>query len=140
MEQKNIERKLRAWFALMLKKYTWLSIKFEFNKEYKCYLVSFSPSSKSTQDEDFCRDVLDFEDKINEEYEFDAPLFCDDEDLFELSSNAEVLSNLAFSTFAREFSAKMTRFNLQDVFVQNTDTEVDSDEFCYDNQKYDMAA
>ena len=91
MYQKEIKEKLKEWFALMQHKYTWLSIKVEYSDKYCCYLISFTPSSKSIINEEFCRDVLDFEDMINEEYELDAPLFCDGEDLFKLSDNAEIL-------------------------------------------------
>lgn len=91
MYKKEIEKKLRAWFAIMQKKYSWLSIMFEFSEEEDCYLVSFSPSSESLRNEEFCKDALEFENNINKEYEFDAPLFCDGEDLFKLSPNAIVL-------------------------------------------------
>lgn len=93
MKKEEINRNLRIWFSQMLKKYTWLSIKYEFNVTRKCFLVSFSPESITSQNEEFSKDVLAFEDKMNEEYCDDAPLFCDGESLFKLSSNAEVLTN-----------------------------------------------
>lgn len=92
MKRDKIEEQLRLWFGKMLLKYTWLKIKFEYSEIEKCYMVSFSPSSKINVSEEFSKDALDFEDKMNLEYGDDAPLFCDEESLFKLSSNAEVLA------------------------------------------------
>lgn len=86
-----MEQELRLWFTQMLDKYAWLQIKFEYNKTRGCFMVSFSPESVISQDEKFCAEALAFEDKMNEMYGDDAPLFCDDEELFKLSSDAEVL-------------------------------------------------
>ena len=142
MKQKNIEQELKAWLALMQQKYTWLSIKFEFNEEYKCYLVSFSPSSKSIQNKDFCRDVLDFEDKVNEEYEFDAPLFCDDEDLYKLSDKAQTFpSLLERKAFTKDLYSILSQLVLtEEEDTQNLNGETDQYSFYYDGyNKYDIA-
>jgi hypothetical protein len=133
MKQKNIEQELRDWFSLMLKKYAWLSIKFGFSEEEECYLVSFSPKSMSLQNEDFCRDALAFENKVNEKYGDFAPLFCDDEDLFELSPNAEVLSShdeeMSFMEIKDEDSVKLAHFDFTSLFAQITPQFINEESF-----------
>lgn len=96
MKQKEIEQKLRNWFKEMLAKYDWLSFKFEFDTKRQVYLVSFYPQSEIDENEEFCRDAMAFEDKVNYLYGQDAPLFCDEETLFSLSENAELISNNTF--------------------------------------------
>lgn len=93
MKKEIIEKQLINWFTLMLQKYTWLSIKYEYSDIEKCFLVSFSPSLLTKASENFSREALEFENKMNIEYDTDAPLFCDDEELFKLSSNARILSH-----------------------------------------------
>lgn len=91
MKRDKIEKQLRLWFSQMLLKYTWLIIKYEYSDVEDCYLVSFSPEKELEQSDDFSKDALDFENRMNREYGDDAPLFCDEESLFKLSSSAEVL-------------------------------------------------
>lgn len=91
MNKLVIEKQLRDWFNLMLLKYTWLIIKFEYNEMEDCYMVSFSPSSELDKSVEFSKDALDFENKMNKEHGDDAPLFCDEESLFKLSNKAELL-------------------------------------------------
>ena len=97
-ENKKMEQELRLWFSQMLDKYIWLSIKFEYNKKRNCFMVSFSSKDTISQNEDFCAEAIAFEDKLNEEYGDDAPLFCDNEELFKLSSDAEVLKSFKCDT------------------------------------------
>ena len=91
MNKLVIEKQLRDWFNLMLLKYAWLIIKFEYNEMENCYMVSFSPSSELDKSIEFSKDALDFENKMNKKYGDDAPLFCDEESLFKLSNKAELL-------------------------------------------------
>ena len=66
MKNEKIEQELRGWFTQMLEKYTWLSIKFEYNSRRGCFMVSFSPESIINQDEEFCKEALAFEEKLDE--------------------------------------------------------------------------
>lgn len=92
MNKESIEKQLRAWFSQMTKKYTWLIIKFEFNEGRGVFMVSFSPLNKIELSDDFNRDAMQFADKMNADYGDEAPLFTDEESLFSLSSNAEIIS------------------------------------------------
>lgn len=105
MKKEEIGQDLKTWFSQMLEKYTWLSIKYEFSTKRNCFMVSFSPASIISQDDDFCIEALAFEDEMNVKYGDDAPLFCDDESLFKLSTNAQILSNPSVSnTYVYEAS------------------------------------
>lgn len=134
-----IEKQLVNWFDEMLQKYTWLNIKYEYNDIEKSFLVSFSPSILTKAAEDFSKDALEFENKMNEEYDIEAPLFCDDEELFELSPNATSLSTPYINTFTNEFSEYLIPFNLN---LSNTlcGMEFEGDTFCFDNNEYNIAA
>lgn len=93
MKQKEIKEKLINWFNVVITKFEWLSIKFEYSDKLKVYLISFSPSSKIDKSDDFCMEAMRFEDSMNAEYGDDAPLFCDEEEYFKLSDNAEIISS-----------------------------------------------
>lgn len=98
MKQEEIKKKLVAWFDKMMAKYEWLSIKFEYSYKFRSYLVSFSPSSKINECDNFCIEAMSFEDEMNKLYGDDAPLFCDDEKYFKLSEKAEIVHrNIAFN-------------------------------------------
>ena len=92
MMKEDIEKRLRAGFSQMTEKYAWLRIKFEFNESRGVYMVSFSPLNHIESSDDFNIDVMTFADKMNALYGNDAPLFTDEESLFVLSSDAEVIS------------------------------------------------
>ena len=44
-KKEEIKKQLTEWFNIMLAKYTWLKIKYEYNEAKECYLVSFYSSS-----------------------------------------------------------------------------------------------
>lgn len=92
MMKEDIEKRLRTWFSLMLEKYAWLRIKFEFNESRGVYMVSFSPLNHIESSDEFNIDVMTFADDMNALYGNEAPLFTDEESLFALSPNAEVIS------------------------------------------------
>lgn len=91
MRNYNLETSLRSWFEEMVNRYKWLSIKFEYSEKYNVYLVSYAPIQKIEEDSRFIKDSMDFEDKINASYDDNAPLFCDEEKYFKLSSDAETI-------------------------------------------------
>ena len=130
MKNERIEQELRTWFDRMLAKYVWLSIKFEFNLTRQCFMVSFSPETIISQSKDFCEETLAFEDKLNDEYGDDAPLFCDEESLFKLSSNAEVLTN--------NDTIELSKIDLCGVFAKVSYNEVEQDTIVMEVQYNDQ--
>ncbi|MCD8203474.1 MAG: hypothetical protein LUD48_07515, partial [Prevotella sp.] len=78
-------------FKKMVNRYKWLKIKYEYSEDRHVYLVSYSPIGKIEKNEDFMKESIDFENEISLLYENYAPLFCDEESLFKLSQNAELI-------------------------------------------------
>lgn len=122
-KKEEIKKQLTEWFNTMLAKYTWLKVKYEYNEAKECYLVSFYISS-GIENLDFDKDVLEFEETMDNKYGDYSPLFCDNERLFELSPNAEVLSNhveeMPFVEIKDEDLIKSTHFDFTSLFAQMT--------------------
>jgi len=93
MKKYEVEQALREWAQEMVQKYAWLTIRYEYNDTRNRYLVSYSPSEIIEENEEFCRESMSFEDYMNLTFFDDAPLFCDDERLFHLSEQAEVVKS-----------------------------------------------
>jgi hypothetical protein len=87
----KIEYILTEWFSGIINTYNWLTIKYEYNVERNLFLVSFSPKKEIDRHEELCTKILEFEDKINALYGDEAPLFCDDEEYFHLSTHAKIM-------------------------------------------------
>lgn len=86
----NIDGELNTWMHRMVEKYHWLSISYEFSDKDNCFLVSYG--GDKLYDETFSKDALDFEKSMDAEYEDDAPLFTDNEELFELTENKLIIN------------------------------------------------
>lgn len=99
MRNLSIEDSLRSWAKKMVKRYSWLTIRFEYSNDENHYLVSYYFSEKIDENNPFYKEALDFEDKINEDYLENAPLFCDEESLFKLSPSAEEFKKSIFWNF-----------------------------------------
>ena len=91
MKDLEVERILRQYAEDLVSRYTWLTIRFEYSERRGVYLVSYSPSEKIDESESFARETMEFENRMNDLYDDHAPLFCDEEELFKLSSEAEVI-------------------------------------------------
>ena len=48
----------------MVNQYKWLTIRFEYSDSYRCFLVSFYYSKSIDDDNEFYKEVLDFEKKM----------------------------------------------------------------------------
>lgn len=143
MKKEIINEQLNTWFSQMLQKYTWLSIKFEYNDLEKCFMVSFSPKFIISQDEGFCKEALTFENEMNKAYGDYAPLFCDDEDLFTLSSEAEFLSNQKANSFCTDETIDFAKVNICNVsaYISSKEIEQNTDiKVAQYNNKYRIAA
>lgn len=96
MNKELIEKDLRTWFDTMVKKYQWLNIKFEWSQDRGVFLVSFSPVEKIELSDEFNEDAMRFADELNAKYGNDAPLFTDEDTLFQLSVDAESIGKKLF--------------------------------------------
>lgn len=143
MKKEIIKEQLNTWFGQMLQKYTWLSIKFEYNDLEECFMVSFSPKFIISQDEGFCKEALTFENEMNKAYGDYAPLFCDEEDLFTLSSESEFLSNQTANSFYTDETIDFAEVNICDVsaYISSKEIEQNTDiKVAQYNNKYGIAA
>lgn len=91
MRNEHLEQFLKTWLKKLVQKYQWLTIKYEYNEYRKEYLVSYYPKEEIENDDNFMRDSMMMEDVCNQVYGELAPLFCDEEEYFKLSPNAEVI-------------------------------------------------
>ena len=109
MKDLDVERALRRYAEDLVSRYPWLTIRFEYSEKRSVYLVSYSPAQKINENESFIRESMAFEDRMNDIYDDDAPLFCDDEELFKLSPEAEVVRHHAPERAVRHVSPRKKR-------------------------------
>ena len=95
MKDLEVERILRQYAEDLVSRYTWLTIRFEYSEKRSVYLVSYSPKRLISGNDTLINEMMDFEDRMNDVYGDDAPLFCEDERLFKLSPEAEVVRHHA---------------------------------------------
>lgn len=94
-----MKQQIKQWAEEMVSRFCWLTIKYEFSKKLGTYLISFSPSNKIDECDEFNVEALRFADKMNDEFGDDAPLFTDEENLFPLSGNAHIVSFTSYSDY-----------------------------------------
>jgi hypothetical protein len=104
------------WANEMVQNYPWLTVKFEYNQRFGTFLVDFVYSIEYQNNEDFHRDALGFNDKMNEFYCDDAPLFTDNGKLFTLSDSAIIISSHTYFDCGEISSF----FRLQEAFNWST--------------------
>lgn len=96
MRSLNIETSIRTWAKDLVARYEWLKIRFEYSDIRNRYLISYYYSKDLHDDNTFFTEAMSFEDKMNSLHGENAPLFCDEEELFKLSLNAESISKPIF--------------------------------------------
>jgi len=106
----TIEQELRSWLQNAKSKYSWLQIKMEYNEDRKIFLVSYSPSSEIEKHHEFILESMMFENSMNQKYGIDAPLFTEEEELFKLSTFAEIIMAKSFTQI---FSTAIKYYNEQ---------------------------
>ena len=84
MKDLEVERILRQYAEDLVSRHTWLTIRFEYSEKRSVYLVSYSPKCLISGNDTLINEMMDFEDRMNDVYGDDAPLFCEDERLFKL--------------------------------------------------------
>lgn len=87
----NILITLKVGIQELIDKYPWLSIMYEYNQVRGVYLVSYI-FNKGADTLDFIEDSMKFENEINTTFGINAPLFCDNQELFQLTEKAVTMS------------------------------------------------
>lgn len=111
MTNNRVEETLVEGLKQLIKKYDWLEVRYEYSEERGVFLVSYGPKSETSGSEDFASDAIAFEDRVNDSFGDDAPLFCNGEELFELSPSAHTLgarSSASLSTFSTDVTKSAT--------------------------------
>ena len=94
MEQKRIiEQDLVRILKQLTNEYPWLSARYEYRDPWATFLVSYAPSDKMFSDNDVLLRMMELEDELIDKYGDDAPLFCEEERLFSLTSRATLIES-----------------------------------------------
>lgn len=94
MEQiRIIEQDLVRMLTQLTTEFPWLSARYEYRDPWATFLVSYAPSNKMFSDDNVLLRMMELEDELIAKYEDDAPLFCEEERLFSLSSGATLIEN-----------------------------------------------
>ena len=67
-------------------------------------------------------EAISFEDKMNEQYYENAPLFCDEESLFQLSQSAEEIRKPSYSEWFNADFSQIVNFEEQFSEIKNSNT------------------
>ena len=122
MRSFNIESSLRNWAKEMTNLYEWLVVRFDYSDIRNRYLVSFHYEKEIEENNPFYGDAISFEDKMNELYNENAPLFCDEESLFHLSQSSEEIRKPSYSEWFRADFSQTANFKEQfsEIKISNT--------------------
>lgn len=94
MEQMRIiEEDLVRMLTQLTTEFPWLSARYEYRDPWATFLVSYAPSDKMFSDDNVLLRMMELEDELIAKYEDDAPLFCEEERLFSLTSRATLIEN-----------------------------------------------
>lgn len=111
MKKEDIKTRLAVWTREITSAYIGLKVRFEYSETRGVYLVSLYTDDIADRRR-FSIDVMAFEDEMADLFGYDAPLFCDNEELFTLSPEAETVVGIREVHPARGWS-----FQLDDSFV-----------------------
>lgn len=113
MRIEEIKDKLISWSRCITSEYPGLQVRYEYNESRGVYLVSLTTGEVDDM-ERLSVDVMAFEDEMEDAYGYDAPLFCDNEELFKLSSKAETIMVIKETNPSAEW-----RFQFDDLFAED---------------------
>ena len=110
MRIEEIRNKLMSWSQRITSAYAGLQVRFEYSESRGVFLVSLYTGEIADM-ERFSVDVMSFEDEMEDLYGYDAPLFCDNEELFTLSPEAEIVVGIS-----EIMPSKKWHFQIEDLF------------------------
>lgn len=90
MKKEVIRNKIADWSKEITAAYPGLRVRYEYSDRYNTYLVSLYPDALKDL-EAFSKDAMAFEDTMAELFDDSAPLFCDNDELFTLTPQAEMV-------------------------------------------------
>lgn len=90
----QIESLIQDWANCMVNKYVWLKVLFEYSESRGVYLVDCKVDESAADYDDYCVDAMSFEDEVNAIFDIKAPLFTDNSNLFDVSSEAKCVTGI----------------------------------------------
>ncbi len=88
MKIQEVENRLVAWFDKMLTLYPSLSFRYEYSKEHGTYLVSYDAPANVLSNDNFCNEVIRFENELDMLFGENAPLLTEKDMWFAVSELA----------------------------------------------------
>lgn len=109
MRDLELKTELRDWFEERVNRYKWLTVKLDYSERLGVYLVSYAPVEEIEKNEYFIEETIAFEDELSLRYGDGAPLFCNEEEYFTLSSDAEKIKYRNYDFFAMDGATLMEK-------------------------------
>jgi len=98
MEQ---EKRLKEWFSQMAAQFKGVRFRYEYSEKKGKILVSYYTSARLQSSDEFYRFVIAFEDDMVDTYGDNSPLFCENEELFKLTENAQSFAASPIEAYAQ---------------------------------------
>lgn len=114
----QIYERLSQWSNEITTKYPGLKVRFEYSTVRHVFLVSLYPDEVTADKDIFNLDIMAFEDEMENIYGMSAPLFCDNEELFALSAEAETIFSMTENQ-----GTHLWEFTFDDIF-SNSDNSL----------------
>lgn len=109
--KEEICNKLNEWGSIITTRYPGLRIRYEFSETRRVFLVSFYTDDVRDIDT-FSVDAMAFEDEMEDMYGNESPLFCDNESLFRLSPEAQMILGIP-----ENHDTALWEFTCDDIFT-----------------------
>ena len=110
MRIEEVRNKLLSWSQQITSAYVGLKVRFEYSETRGVFLVSLYTGEVDDM-EGLSVDVMSFEDELEDIYGYDAPLFCDNEELFTLGPEAETIVGISEIPSSQKWN-----FQIEDLF------------------------
>lgn len=112
MDQNVILSSLRDGISKICKEYSFVTFKIEYNVARDVCLCSYRSTNTGEDYERFCKSLLTLSDCLNDCYGVEAPLFTENQELFKMSDNAEIIGGFV--------GVEMIDINLQEVIFNSS--------------------
>ncbi len=128
MNRVKIEYELKRMFDTMMQSFDGLYFKYEYSEERHTFLVAALIDEDRDDYEDYCSMAIREENRLNQMFGDDAPLFSDNGTLFKLSAKATVVSLYKHGTTSTiQFPSHMIPMHSDDWWSPVVKAEMKSD-------------
>lgn len=85
-------REINAWSEMMVKKFNWLVVKYEFSERNRTYMINCIHPMEHDEDDDYNKELIDFYDHAVKKYgDMFYPLMTCNGELFETTDKATII-------------------------------------------------